>query len=177
MRYKLALNVGILSSAILLLSGCTAPGEIRADETVSALDWESPANVLWTNDDVLMSATRVEADVALAYIAMGHGTEFVVARDARTGRELWRRQTTPGTDASGIQHHIVIAENGSVPTTAFLVPTDGARNHIWDTVSVIDIATGEAVSSALRSQVVSSTRPRECLDRSEERRVGKECPV
>lgn len=164
MRNQLTLNIAISGAAILLLAGCTTSAAPVPGRGVSAVDWGSPADVLWSNGDVLMSATRVESDVALAYVAAADGTEFVVARDARTGRELWRQQATPGIDAPGIKHHIAIAPDGDTQTTAFLAPTDGAQNHVWNTLSVVDISTGTTSSPSLTSQPVWTARPSECLD-------------
>lgn len=162
MRNKLTLNIAITGSAILLLAGCTASAAPDTGQGVSAVDWESPSEVLWNNGDLLMSETRVESDVALGYVATGDGNEFVVARDARTGRELWRQQATPGIDAPGIKHQIALARDGETQVTAFLAPTDGA-NHVRNTLSVVDVATGTASSPSLSSQPVWSARPRECL--------------
>ncbi|GAA3871404.1 hypothetical protein GCM10022381_13120 [Leifsonia kafniensis] len=164
MRNMLTLNVCFFGSAVLLLAGCTASGGTGAEDGVSAADWESTASLLWKNADVLLSATRVESEVALAYVAMGDGNEFVVARDARTGREFWRQQAIPGINAAGVEHQVAIVEDGNTQTTAFLVPTDDSQNHIWGTLSVVDVATGTALSPSLSSQSVWSSRPKECID-------------
>ena len=133
-----------------------------ADDAVTALEWAKTPTVIWTNNDILMSATKVESDVALAYVAVGSGKEIVLARDALTGRQLWREDAAPGLDAPGIAHDIPIAGDEGVPTTAFLVPTEGSQGYIWNKLAVVDVATGAAVTPPITRSTLSS-RPHPCL--------------
>ncbi|MBW8172782.1 hypothetical protein K0651_06965 [Ornithinimicrobium sp. Arc0846-15] len=126
-------------------------------------EWTTPAEVLWTNDEVLMSDVRVQDDVALAYVQTGNNAEAVVAWNAESGEELWRSQAIPGSNAAGVAQSIPLVEIDGAWTTAFLAPTEDVT-HNWGTLRVVDIHTGDSDWSGLDSIHMESSRPEQCGD-------------
>lgn len=135
-----------------------------ATATAEPSAWDEPVEVLWANDEELMSEVEVVDGVALAYVSIGNQEESVVAWDATTGDELWREQAIPGTRPTGVEHGIPAVEIDGMWTTAFLDRHEDTPNNTWGHLAVVDVHTGMSKWPEQGNQLLWSDRPSECGD-------------
>jgi len=135
------------------LSACAAHGPAE-------LDWGTVAEPIWQSSEQLLSDVAIAGDVALAYVSTGNGNESLVARDLSTGSELWRDQTLPGINATGVAHRVATLEAGGDWSVAYL--KKAGSGHRWATLAVVDARGGAAVHPSSEDQWIASTRPSEC---------------
>lgn len=154
--------IGLL---VVILAGCALDNSQPepAPSTPSAPN-TTVVEVLWQQDETLMSPYEVDSGVAVAYVADSDGSESVVARDAETGAELWRKPASPGVGSKSNQHEIAIlpanAELGRAESlVAFLEPINSSDR--WARFMVVTITDGKPVPD-LKNLRVLGRRPWVC---------------
>lgn len=137
----------------LALSACGAQG-------TGEPDWSTVAEPIWESSERLISDVAIAGDVALAYVSTGDGNESLVARDLSTGSELWRDQTLPGIDGTGVAHRVATLEADGNWSVAYL--QQSGSDYRWAALAVVDARTGTALGTSSEDQWLLSTRPTEC---------------
>ncbi len=142
----------VLTVAVLGVASC-APAPLPDP-------WDEPARVLWTHDDEALGPERTSDGVSVGLVTTADGGVQVLARDEKSGDELWRADARIGGEAPGVAASV--ATDGD--RAAFLAARPYPGDHRWATPVVVDIRTGEEISAGMPGEVMIADRPDTCDD-------------